>query len=28
LVKAGIGDRDRPTLINARTTPVSGGFGS
>jgi thiamine pyrophosphate-dependent acetolactate synthase large subunit-like protein len=28
LVKAGIADRDRPTLINARTTPVSGGFGS
>ena len=28
LVKAGIADRDRPTLINARTTPVPGGFGS
>lgn len=28
LVKAGIADRDRPTLINARTMPVSGGFGS
>jgi len=28
LVQAGIADRDRPTLINARTTPVSGGFGS
>lgn len=28
MVRAGIADRDRPTLINARTTPVSGGFGS
>jgi benzoylformate decarboxylase len=28
LVKAGIADRERPTLINARTIPVSGGFGS
>ncbi|WP_102417914.1 benzoylformate decarboxylase [Mycobacterium sp. 4858] len=28
LVKAGIADRDRPTLINARTTPVPAGFGS
>lgn len=28
LVRAGIADRRRPTLINARTTPVAGGFGS
>ena len=27
LVKAGIADRSRPTLINARTTPVPLGFG-
>jgi benzoylformate decarboxylase len=27
LVKAGIADRRRPTLINARTVPVAGGFG-
>jgi benzoylformate decarboxylase len=26
LVRAGIADRQRPTLINARTVPVSGGF--
>lgn len=28
LVQAGIADRNRPTLINARTTPVPAGFGS
>jgi benzoylformate decarboxylase len=28
LVKAGIADRQRPTLINARTIPVAGGFTS
>lgn len=26
LVRAGIADRQRPTLINARTVPASGGF--
>jgi benzoylformate decarboxylase len=28
LVRAGVADRTRPTLINARTTPVGGGFTS